>query len=267
LLTELKKGKSMPVLGLGLMSTRDYENFIKKANEAAQPYKDQGRILFAVDHNNQLPHATILFVNTDRKDEFIRETLDIEQKTDPLKVVTTRKMLAKDGMREEQNEKTIPLQKLQDRAIRKLVPLAKVRGILPDGTRIIWPKENPTGKRLDETIPKLSKEDPERQQYEAIGYDEANGDKHLLQGIVAGKPRTEQQLQQALDSQEKNPFNRFRPHETEFRLQPESLTDKDMRQLNSSTDARTIEYDYLVVSQRGPNGTFSKPIAAFNLHK
>ena len=132
---------------------------------------------------------------------------------------------------------------------------------------MIWPEENPTGKKLNETISNLPKDDPECEQYKAIGYDEASGDANLLQKMVKGESRTEEQLQQALKSQEDNPFSRFRPHITQFRLKPESITDKDMLALNAPADGRTIEFDYLVVSKRGPHGTFSKPIAAFNLHK
>lgn len=254
----------MSVLGLGLMSSNDYEykNFTQKSKNLAAPHQQNGNLVFHVDQDKHRPHATVIFVNTDKVDDFIREAAHIAAKTEPIEVTTTRHVLADDGMREEQNTKTPQLVKLQDLAIKLLVPLAKERGILPDGTRVIWPPENPPGKDLDKAIPKLPKDDPERQQYEAIGYDEADGDKHMLYNILAGKKRTDTELKDALTT---NPFNRFRPHETEMRLKPNEVTENLKAKLSGPADGRTINYDLLVVSKRGPNGTFSKPIAAFDL--
>lgn len=257
----------MTVLGVGLMSSRDYQNFIQRSQRLAVPYKREGRLHFVVNNDNFRPHATILFVNTNREDEFKSRAAEIADATDPIKVPTTKHVLGDDGMREEQNEKTEPLIRLQDRAIRYLVPLAANRGQLLDRTPIIWPEENPTGERLDEVIPQLDKQDPKRQQYETIGYDEASGDRRTLQRILDGKERRDSQMIMALQPESQNPFSRFRPHETEMRIDPESISREDRQALNAPADGRMIEYDLLVVSRRGPHGTFSRPIAAFDLTK
>jgi hypothetical protein len=256
------------VLGLGLISTSDYYNSVQKAGKDAKLC--EGRTQFVINDQHQRPHATVIFVNTAQEniDTFIHEAKEIAESTrkqsGPITTKTTQMVLGEDGMYEEQLQKTRSLQELQDLAIFRLVPLA-IQRILSNGLKVIWPEKNPPGKPLDETIPQLPQHDPEHQQYKAIGYDEASGTLQELKAVLAGQSRTENQFQEALKSQVENPFSRFRPHVTYFRINPNTITLQDQKALNRPADGRLVTFDYLVVSPRGANGTFGKPIAAFNL--